>query len=206
MTFSKDIMLEKDFSCYQIWKDYYDQKMKTISGLPGINVIGEIGVRAGYGARMFIEGRDNIEAYIGFDCYDTEHHCGITNKELIDHANKIISDTGTYHRLVKVNTQEIDSLKSYFPYGVDFMHIDGDHKYESVLHDLEMTLEVLNPNGFILIDDIGKVDEHGKILFGAALVKHAADVFIDRNKLFVRQIDTLTGEYLVSREPYDGVL
>lgn len=36
---------------------------------------------------------------------------------------------------------------------VDFVFIDGDHRYEACLHDLELSWEILRPGGIIVVHD-----------------------------------------------------
>jgi predicted O-methyltransferase YrrM len=177
---------------------YYNRKFNTANSLNDIKVVAEIGVRAGYSAKMFILGSD-AEEFVGFDCYNTVHEKDISNGDLQSHANKLLKETKCKSSVIILDTQKTESLLSYFPKGVDFFHIDADHTIEGVTHDLELALEVLNPNGRILVDDVGQIDSEGKILYGAALVRNATERFAQKHKLSCAFIDTLTGELLLWR-------
>ncbi|MBK7477462.1 MAG: class I SAM-dependent methyltransferase [Haliscomenobacter sp.] len=44
-------------------------------------------------------------------------------------------------------------IKEEFPYGIDFITIDGDHTFEGCLHDLESVAPFLAESGVIVVDD-----------------------------------------------------
>ena len=44
-------------------------------------------------------------------------------------------------------------LKTHAPESLDFVYIDGDHSFDSVLEDLTLAAQCLRPSGFIGLDD-----------------------------------------------------
>jgi predicted O-methyltransferase YrrM len=188
-SFKKAWMIDNDHSFFSKWKPYYENKFKIISELDGIEKIAEIGVRAGYSAKSFLKAHPSAK-YVGFDYYGHDGWgFGITNEILIKSAKSLLSSYDFEIR--KVNTQEINKLDLK---DVDFFHVDADHSYEGALHDLNLALETLSSNGYILLDDVGWGD---KIHPGERIVRRAADEFIKVNNLNYKHIESLTGEYLI---------
>lgn len=60
---------------------------------------------------------------------------------------------------------KVKPIKEYFTYipsiKADFIFIDGDHREDSVLHDIEVAEKMLNPNGIIAGHDFGHKDWPG---------------------------------------------
>ena len=75
--------------------------------------------------------------------------------------------------LIKGNSNQI--LKKINMQKIDYVFLDGGHKYETVISDLEACVEVLEYNGTILCDDYN--------LGHAPGVKNAIDDFVSKNKL-----------------------
>ncbi len=75
--------------------------------------------------------------------------------------------------LIKGNSNQI--LKKINMQKIDYVFLDGGHKYETVMSDLEACVEVLEHNGTILCDDYN--------LGHAPGVKNAIDNFVSKNKL-----------------------
>jgi len=190
--FNKDWMIGPDLIHYDAWKSYYEGKHRTISDLVGVNVIGEIGVRAGYSARCFLESKPNAR-FIGYDYYaGAELGHGITNDILLDQAKKNLEG---YSFEIKVT----DTQNYYYldVEAVDFWHIDADHSYLGAQHDLELALSSLAKGGHILLDDVGNSKQ---IAQGTEHeVRRAAEHFIKKYRLHYKYIESLTGEYLIWR-------
>ena len=68
--------------------------------------------------------------------------------------------------------QEIDLEK------IDYVFLDGGHKYETVFSDLNILLKIINNNGTILCDDYDLTYAPG--------IKKAIDEFVKINKLSLR--------------------
>ena len=75
--------------------------------------------------------------------------------------------------LIKGNSNQI--LKKINMQKIDYVFLDGGHKYETVMSDLEACAEVLEHSGTILCDDYN--------LGHAPGVKNAIDNFVSKNKL-----------------------
>lgn len=133
----------------EIWQQYLHDKREVFRFLlrkdTNIKSIGEIGVRSGYGAKMFM---DNIEdgKYLGFDnCISIVGRSGMAwFKQLM---------VGHDAQALYLDSQKVDSLRTYFNQRVDFFHIDGCHMEKCVYHDIGLATEVLRPGGWILLDD-----------------------------------------------------
>lgn len=48
---------------------------------------------------------------------------------------------------------ETDFLDIEFPLGIDFIFVDGGHKYEEAINDIKKTYEHLNNGGVMIVDD-----------------------------------------------------
>jgi len=142
----------------EIWQQYLYDKRAVFRFLlrkdPNIKNIGEIGVRSGYGARMFM---DNVkEIGVGEGKYFGLDNCiSIVGKGGMKWFKKLMKDYDATSFLV--DTQDLTSFKVYFNNDFksyfDFFHIDGCHMKECVYHDLNLVREVLRPGGWILLDD-----------------------------------------------------
>lgn len=136
-----------------IWQQYLHDKREVFRFLlktdPNIRNIGEIGIRSGYGARMFMDNLKN-PTYVGFDnCISIVGRSGTRwFKELMKNylAHSYRLDT---QKLVSLTGTLGNEYKGFF----DFFHIDGCHMANCVYHDLNLVREVLRPGGWILLDD-----------------------------------------------------
>jgi predicted O-methyltransferase YrrM len=71
----------------------------------------------------------------------------------------------------------------YFPKGIDFAFIDGDHSYAGCTSDLERILPRLNKNGAILVDDYRSSSPKG---VSCPDVSRAVDNFVLRNRVTLK--------------------
>lgn len=190
--FKKEWMVKRDQD-YNGLKPYYERKYHTLSQLDGINRIAEIGVRAGYSARCFMEAKP-MAKYYGFDNYQSECTYGSTNIELYKNALMLVEDYNS-HIAIK-NTQQMKNLDIY---NIDFFHVDGDHSYNGAWNDLKLALDALSRRGYILIDDVGSGISSTMIQMQKN-VRAAADEFVKINNLNYKFINSGTGEYLIWRK------
>jgi predicted O-methyltransferase YrrM len=74
-------------------------------------------------------------------------------------------------------------IRSYFPEGIDFAFIDGDHTYAGCLADLQAVFPHLSQNGVMIIDDYRSGPPNGMAF---PEVTNAVDDFVLQNKLALR--------------------
>ena len=74
-------------------------------------------------------------------------------------------------------------FQSYFPKGIDFAFIDGDHTYTGCMADLMTVFPHLSKNGIIIVDDYRSGPPNG-VPFPE--VTGAVDDFVLQNKLSLR--------------------
>lgn len=126
-------------------RQYYETKWRIAQELHPGRIL-EIGVRAGYSAFVFMRAASAGSRYLGIDngLCDAE-----ARREYLAHARRLLE--GVDARLWIVDT---GSLRA-FPGGPDgdsweLVHVDGDHGYESCLHDMRCAAAV---GTRILVDD-----------------------------------------------------
>ena len=63
------------------------------------------------------------------------------------------------HEVVEINRGKSSEVLAQFPDGYfDWVYVDGDHRYEAVLLDLELAHRKLKPNGIVAGDDYTNVN------------------------------------------------
>jgi SAM-dependent methyltransferase len=107
----------------------------------------------------------------------------------------------------KVNLDEIDLIKGYSNdievvekvkfKQFDLIYIDGDHSYEVCKQDIENYAQLLNPNGYLIIDDASNFIPGTKFFKGIVSVSKACEEIdtlkfknilnIGHNRVFQRQ-------------------
>lgn len=193
----KDFFLEyeeKNEHDYIHCNDYYELYY-AISKFYQPETIFEIGVRYGYSLYSLIKGSDKVDYVLGYDI-DQEYY---RNKEWVSkkmnlESNKIslveIASSqlkkfceGVDVNIEKRNSQEIAELDGF----MDLIHIDGDHSYQSKIHDLEITKQ---KGKVIIVDDY----------FHIGAVKMATDDFIKSNSSIIKNhylLNSLRGTYII---------
>jgi len=97
------------------------------------------------------------------------------------HQNQVVS----IHRAC--STQAVDIFRDHY---FDWIYIDGDHSFESVLSDLKLWNPKVKPNGVIALDDYNWRDESHQ-----PSVKLAIEAFLATNK--VKSAKSAQGQYLI---------
>jgi len=189
--FTKNIICPDDPTCdenrFKMYEKYYEVKY-MICKLCAPNIIAEIGVRAGYSAWSFLQARPKAK-YYGFDA-NNGMHGGQGGKD-----GKFKNWTMNILKEYNVVYQEIDTQKlNILPVQdkIDFFHIDGDHSYNGVMHDLELVSKHLSKNGYMLIDDIDYIKDV-KASTSDLVIKHKLDfefIYLPsfRGELLLRKI------------------
>ena len=69
----------------------------------------------------------------------------------LESVNKLLNKFKKNVNIIRGNSNEV--LKKINLNGIDYVFLDGGHKYETVRNDLENLTEIVNNNGIILCDD-----------------------------------------------------
>jgi len=98
------------------------------------------------------------------------------NPYSIDAVKKLLKKFKQNIKIIKGNSNQI--LKEIDLNKIDYVFLDGGHKYETVMEDLKVLSTVINNNGVILCDDYN--------LSYAPGVKKAIDTFVKNNNLSLK--------------------
>ena len=168
------------------YKEYYKVKYE-ICKAQDPKVIAEIGVRAGYSAWTFLQACPNAK-YFGYDANNGTHGGqGGEDGKFSAWAKKILADYDI--RLADVDTQKVNDLPIG---GVDLFHVDGDHTFNGVMHDLDLAFDSISEYGLILIDDITYIDS-----VRAGVYEWIRD---HRDKVSNEFVESLRGEMLIRKK------
>jgi predicted O-methyltransferase YrrM len=96
----------------------------------------EIGFCEGYTCGLYIEAQPTAQ----IDCVDIT----FDQSKIFD----LLGDCSTVN-LLKIDSRQLKADRRY-----DFINIDGNHEYDFAKNDINKSIESLNPNGIIMIDDI----------------------------------------------------
>jgi len=152
----------------------------------------EIGVRAGYAARAFLNAHPTAR-YIGIDNYSYGAYPDWAIENILRdrkfykpiNLGSLLVGFSNNDLLYNADTQKIKSLS---PIMADFIHIDGDHSIVGVIHDLDLALSALNTDGVILIDDYDRIPD----------VKTGVNLWLaDHPDLKWKYCETFTGDILI---------
>lgn len=186
--FNKDMIYENDPTAERNLSGYVDYYKIKYDICKKINpkIIAEIGVRAGYSAYYFLQACPNAE-YYGFDANNGTHGGqGGEDGRYLEHAKKILVEHNTSFNVV--DTQKVNSLPVK---NVDLFHVDGDHTYKGVQHDLDLAAQCISENGYILVDDIDYIDS----------VKGGVYKWLENNNEYQYEyIKSFRGEILISKK------
>lgn len=155
--------------------------------------IAEIGVRAGYSAWTFLQACPNA-TYYGFDANNGTHGgAGGEDGSYWKWAESILSGYGDAITLSEIDTQKVDHL---ILSDIDLFHVDGDHTVQGVMHDLDLAVQAINDDGWILVDDIVYLEDVAK---GATKW-----LFNNRDKFDSHFIMSLRGDIIIWRKGHAG--
>jgi len=90
----------------------------------------------------------------------------------IESVNKLLKKFKKNIKIIEGNSNDV--LKSLDLKEVDYVFLDGGHKYETVKNDLESLIQVINNKGIVLCDDYNLAYAPG--------IKKAIDEYVIKNK------------------------
>ena len=99
-------------------------------------------------------------------------------------VNKLLKKFKKNVNIIKGNSNEV--LKKINLNEIDYVFVDGGHKYETVKNDLENLTQIINNGGIILCDDYN--------LSYAPGVKEAIDEYILQNKYSLKILNSRFAE------------
>lgn len=112
----------------------------------------EVGFGMGITASFFLSARrmaGHPFQHVVFDPFGLGGDFGVvTNEYLVDEFGP------QFDRQLRLSTAGLSSiLENYGRQSVDFIFIDGDHKFDSVLADFQIAAEILAIGGYMILDD-----------------------------------------------------
>lgn len=148
---SEDLVNTLTNNLYPVLQDIViEYKPKTIL---------EIGTRYGYSFCAMLDTVDTIEHAVSIDMENESDYGGTPGAFLKAQKNlRKLKNSGRWPNLqtlkfVNCNTQKVNQLDIKFP-AIDLAYVDGDHSFVGCLHDLNLVLPLMSPNGIILVDDV----------------------------------------------------
>lgn len=111
----------------------------------------EIGVYEGYFSKVLLDTIPNLELL----CVDSWH------KRQYMPAYEIAKETLSGYNATIVKKFSVDAAKDVPDESLDFVYIDGDHKYESVKEDIEAWAPKVREGGIVSGDDYYKFKKSG---------------------------------------------
>jgi hypothetical protein len=132
----------------------------------------EIGTHEGSFANHILENSTNsvlycIDPYLSYDDYDDSIN-NVTGDALYNLTyNKLKSKYGD--RIIFIRKFSEDAIK-YIPNDIDFLYIDGNHRYTYVTKDLELYYPKVKNNCYIIGDDAVDVDNINRNTNGDVLI------------------------------------
>ena len=106
------------------------------------------------------------------------------NPYSLQSVNKLLKKFEKNVNIIKGNSNEV--LKKINLGRIDYVFLDGGHKYETVMNDLENLTQIVNNNGIILCDDYD--------LLYAPGVKRAIDEYIIKKKYKLKILNSRFAE------------
>ena len=180
--FRKEIICPRDRKSrkrFGEYREYYRVKYDLARRFNPRSIL-EIGVRAGYSAHTFLSACPTAR-YTGIDAENLQH--GGQGGPWMWWAERILE--GFDVTLIKADSQTLDRIEGTF----DFIHIDGDHTTEGLLHDLEICWPAMNDGGVILVDDYDYIET----------VTAGCDLWAQRPDVNREYVESLRGEILFTR-------
>ena len=182
--FKKEAICPQDVKSvkrYPEYKGYYKVKY-NLAYVQEPSTILEIGVRAGYSAYSFLSACPDAK-YTGIDAENGTH--GGQGGPWMWWAKELLEDYDT--TFIEADSQKMHRIDGG-PF--DFIHIDGDHTKEGLLHDLKICWPVLAEGGVIIVDDYDYIKT----------VKEGVDEFANLPGVVKKYVKSLRGEIIFSKK------
>lgn len=182
-----------------------------IKDLNGGNIV-EIGTWKGDFADFMLENSKNttlyaIDPYIKYSEFDDSCNDYVDDDFYIDVKNRLETKFGDRIKMVrKTSYDAIDDI----PNNIDFLYIDGNHRYSYVFKELELYYDKVKPGGFIIGDDAFDTDESNRNSEGDIYIVHPYDwgyglygvikAFKDFEKLKNIKGQIINGQYVLQKK------
>ncbi len=125
---------------------------------------------------------------------DSEHNMDSVYQSVLDRYSDEIS-TG---QVEVIRAPSPGAMSDIADGSLDFVYIDGDHRYDAVLLDLEISMQKLRPGGYIALDDYMMTNwwKDGVVrALNVFLGAHSDQIMIDRclqRQVLLRKRDDTT--------------
>ena len=132
---------DKVESIVEVCKIFSDDKNKKVL---------EVGLNLGHSAYLIMKNLKNIESFDSIDIGLHKYAIQTANNlsSLFDNFNFHLGDSNVVLRDIKEKGQSL----------YDFIHLDGSHLNPTVANDVKYCIELLSPDGILILDDIDMTD------------------------------------------------
>jgi len=139
----------------------------------------EIGTHTGDFADFILGNSTNsilycIDPYLSYNDYDDTLNFITGNHTFNETKHRLESKYG--ERVKFIRKLSIDAVND-IPQEIDFLYIDGNHRYSYVLKDLELFYPLVKPNCYVVGDDAVDVDDSRRNENGDLLMQWSADSY-----------------------------
>jgi predicted O-methyltransferase YrrM len=182
--------------------------LKKING----NIIVEIGTWKGDFADFLLENSTNttlyaVDPYIKYTEFNDSCNDYVDDNFYNDVKNRLETKFGDRIKMVrKTSYDAVDDI----PNNIDFLYIDGNHKYSYVFKELQLYYDKVKPGGFIIGDDAFDTDESKRNAEGDIYIVHPNNwgygsygvikAFKDFEKLKNIKGENINGQYVLKKE------
>jgi hypothetical protein len=108
-----------------------------------------------------------------------------SQKDMDEIYNNVVSRFKNFNNIKILRIKSKDVLQYINENTLDWVYIDGNHSYDFVLSDLNISFILLKNNGYILGDDYGEE------------VKDAVLTFCKNNNMFIKYVINRESQYLI---------
>ena len=134
---------------------YISNRNLLLDVLPQNGVVAELGVFKGYFSEIILQTSKPAELHL-IDIWEGAVDCGDKDGNNMEHVNDLypeyvnLQNKYSNNENVNIHRGRIDDVLYRFPDDYfDWIYIDADHSYESVISDLETSYKKIKINGYI---------------------------------------------------------